>query len=197
MNSEDNESEIEGVWEEVEAACSSIPSLDEPRLHHLAHTLFVVRRYFLSWSSDPHWSQNPKMHCGTTLSRKSFSLKELSLGERQPQAHLWYSPSMKGQTRPTCMPRSWGSVRACSTITCLGVTTACLKVDLEFSLVEMIDCILAGVGVLNRTSHRRMDLAALESMVSSRGEAEGLRESLKKNWRRIKDTTTNFFRNFG
>ena len=46
MNSEDTESEIEGVWEEVEAACSSIPSLDEPRLHHLAHTLFVVRRYF-------------------------------------------------------------------------------------------------------------------------------------------------------
>ena len=43
VKSED-EPEIEGVWGEVEAACSKIPSVAEPRLHHLAHTLFVVRR---------------------------------------------------------------------------------------------------------------------------------------------------------
>ena len=43
VESED-EPEIEGVWGEVEAACSGIPSVDEPRLHHLAHTLFVLRR---------------------------------------------------------------------------------------------------------------------------------------------------------
>ena len=45
VKSED-EPEIEGVWGEVEAACSKIPSVAEPRLHHLAHTLFVVRRCF-------------------------------------------------------------------------------------------------------------------------------------------------------
>ena len=43
VNSED-EPELDEVWGEVEDACSSIPSLAEPRLHHLAHTLFVVRR---------------------------------------------------------------------------------------------------------------------------------------------------------
>ena len=71
------------------------------------------------------------------------------------------------------------------------------KADLCRHVLEMIDCILAGVGALNQTSHRRMDLTVLESFVSNGGEARGLRESLQRNWRRIKDTTKDFFRNFG
>ena len=63
--------------------------------------------------------------------------------------------------------------------------------------LEMIGCILAGVGVLNRTNHRRMDLDPLESFVSNGSEAVGVRASLERNWRRIKDTTQDFFRNFG
>ena len=62
---------------------------------------------------------------------------------------------------------------------------------------KIIGCILLGVGSLNQTNHRRMDLAPLESLVSNRNESGGLRESLKRNWRRIKDTTKDFFRNFG
>ena len=64
-------------------------------------------------------------------------------------------------------------------------------------LIGMVDCILAGVGILNQTSHRRLDLGPLESQVSDGSEAGGLRESLQRNWRRIKDTTKDFFRNFG
>jgi len=145
VNSEDNESEIEGVWEEVEAACSSIPSLDEPRLHHLAHTLFVVRRRKTT-SSAP------------LIFTKYEGSDQTDLYAKE----LRFSTSMFDDHMP------WG-----------------------------YNSLFEGVGDLNRTSHRRMDLAALESMVSSRGQAGGLRESLKKNWRRIKDTTTNFFRNFG
>ena len=52
VNSED-EPELDEVWGEVEDACSSIPSLAEPRLHHLAHTLFVVRRYCSSVNIEP------------------------------------------------------------------------------------------------------------------------------------------------
>ena len=61
----------------------------------------------------------------------------------------------------------------------------------------MIGSILAGVGALNRTNHRLMDLGALESFVSNGSESAGVRATLQRNWRRIKDTTQDFFRNFG
>ena len=63
--------------------------------------------------------------------------------------------------------------------------------------LEMIGSILAGVGALNRTNHRLMDLGALESFVSNGSESAGVRATLQRNWRRIKDTTQDFFRNFG
>jgi len=144
VKSED-EPEIEGVWGEVEAACSTIPSVAEPRLHHLAHTLFVVRRR------------------ETTSSQPLIFTKYEGVGQTDLYAkELRFSTSMFDDHMP------WG-----------------------------YNSLFAGVGALNQTNHRRMDLAPLESLVSIRSEAGGLRESIKQNWRRIKDTTKDFFRNFG
>ena len=81
---------------------TSLVCIISPTLFLLCAGIFVV----MKWSALKPKPNICKMHWGTTLSKKNFSLKELSLGERQPQAHLWYSPSMKGQTRRTCMPRS-------------------------------------------------------------------------------------------
>jgi len=145
VKSED-EPEIEGVWGEVEAACSRIPSVAEPRLHHLAHTLFVVRRRDTTSSSQP----------------LTFTKYE-GLGQTDLYAkELRFSTSMFDDHMP------WG-----------------------------YNSLFTGVGALNQTSYRRMDLAPLESLVSIGSEGGGLRESLKQNWRRIKDTTKDFFRNFG
>jgi len=57
--------------------------------------------------------------------------------------------------------------------------------------------LFAGVGDLNQTSYRQMDLGILESFVSKGRHSGGLRESIKESWTRIKDTTKDFFRNFG
>jgi len=144
VNSED-EPELDRVWGEVEDACSSIPSLAEPRLHHLAHTLFVVRR------------------------RKTTSSLPLTFTKYEGSAQTdLYAKELRFSTGMFDDHMPWG-----------------------------YNSLFSGVGVLNQTSHRRMDLAVLESFVSNGGEARGLRESLQRNWRRIKDTTKDFFRNFG
>jgi len=144
VKSED-EPEIEGVWGEVEAACSTIPSVAEPRLHHLAHTLFVLRR-----------RDKTASHPLTFTKYEGSAQTDLYAKE------LRFSTSMFDDHMP------WG-----------------------------YNSLFSGVGSLNQTNHRRMDLAPLESLVSNGSESGGLRESLKRNWRRIKDTTKDFFRNFG
>jgi len=57
--------------------------------------------------------------------------------------------------------------------------------------------LFAGVGDLNQTSYRQIDLGILESFVSKGRHGGGLRQSIKESWTRIKDTTKDFFRNFG
>ena len=122
-----------------------------------------------------------------------------TLGGRGQQASLWCSRSMRALVRRTSMPRRWDSAPGCLTTTCRGVTTVSLQVEVVL-IGNWLWCIWwlhTGVGDLNQTSYRQMDLGILESFVSKERHSGGLRDSIRESWTRIKDTTKDFFRNFG
>ena len=121
------------------------------------------------------------------------------LGGRGHQASLWCSRSTRALVRRTSMPRRWGSAPGCLTTICRGVTTVSLQVEAlsKETDFDVFDCLRTGVGDLNQTSYRQMDLGILESFVSKGRHGGGFRDSIRESWTRIKDTTKDFFRNFG